>query len=118
MIVRTGDHCEESVSRQMAPWRFQQEHSSLESSTDRLRADIGMPDLGLKAHVRRPKRIVSGDFDVDQVFSAFIWSVGGTEELAQQMCKIFAATRGIDYNLGVLVTVDIGEFLGDTPCSV
>lgn len=67
-----------------------------------------MPDLGLEAHVRWPERVVGGNLDVNQVLSALVWCVGGAEELAQQVCEVIAATCRVDYNLRVLVIVDVG----------
>jgi hypothetical protein len=72
LMVRTGDHWDDSVSRQMAPCRVSVEQSSSIMSTHCLRADIGVPHLGLEAHDRWPERVLARDLDVDMEGAALV----------------------------------------------
>jgi hypothetical protein len=55
-----------------------------------LGADIRVPDLCLKAHDRRPERVLAGDLDVDMEGAALVRCVWRSEELASEMCEVVA----------------------------
>lgn len=67
LIVRTGDHADDSVSRQIAPYSSNKQldrplplyvYHMLQGATHRLTADIGVPDLGLELHHRWLERVL------------------------------------------------------------
>lgn len=64
------------VSRQMAPWtRVSRWHEFGEGRAYRLTADVGVPDLGVEAHLRGLERVVVGDHNIDHELAAGIWAV-------------------------------------------
>lgn len=119
LMVKTGDHCDDSVSRQMAPYSCQRLDGSLCShGTHRLRADIGVPDLGLKLHDGRAEGILAGYLDVDIEGSALVGCVWRPEELASKVCEVLAIACRLNHDLGELVIVDVGDLLVDTPGAI
>ena len=77
-----------------------------------------MPHLGLEAHDRRAEGVLAGDLDVDVEGAALVRRVWRPHELATQMCDVIAVSCGLDDDLGVLVVLDIGNLLGDSPSAV
>jgi hypothetical protein len=118
LMVRTGDHCEESVSKQIAPCWISLRKLSLDWWSYCLGADIGVPDLGLKAHDGWSERVFTRDLDVDCECTALVRCVWRPVELTAQMCEVIAVSRGLNKYLGELVILDIGNLLSDTPGSV
>jgi hypothetical protein len=72
-----------------------------------------VPDLGLEAHDGRPEGVLARDLDVDVKGAALIRRIGRPIELAAQMCEVVAGACGLDNDLGELVVLDVGDFLGD-----
>ena len=83
-----------------------------------MRADIGVPDLGLEPHDRRPERVLARDLDVDVECAALVWCVWRAVELAAQMCEVVAISCGLDDDLGMLVVLNVGDLLCDAAGSV
>jgi hypothetical protein len=77
-----------------------------------------MPELCLEAHDRWPEGIFARDFDVYCKRASLVWRVWRPEELAAEVCEIIAVSCRLDNNLGVLVVLDVGNLLCDTPVSV
>lgn len=77
-----------------------------------------MPHLGLEAHNRRAERVLAWDLDVDVEGAALVRRVWRPLKLPSQMCDVIAVACGLDYDLGVLVILDVGNLLGDPPSSV
>lgn len=90
-MVRTGDHCEERVSRQIAPLNRLAAvcRGALEGqSTYSLGTDIGVPDLGLELHLWGAEGVLAGNPDVDKVGTAFIRCVGRASKLASKVREV------------------------------
>lgn len=75
-MVSTGDHWDDSVSRQMAPCTqvsrlliFHYEPSM----TDCLTGDVGMPDLSLELHDWGTEGVFSWDPDIDMIGPTLVW---------------------------------------------
>ncbi len=117
LIVRTGDHADDRVSKQIAPYASPQsvtlEHYNHVACAYGLTADVGMPDLGLELHHGRPERVLCWYLYVNPVPSALIWSIWWAEKLAPKMRQVIRNYR-FDQYPGVRVVLDIGDFLGDT----
>jgi hypothetical protein len=118
LMVRTGDHCDDSVSKQIAPWLVSSGTCGRTCWTYGLRADIGMPDLGLEAHDGRSERVFARDLDVHGECAALVRRVWRPVELAAEVCEVIAVAGGLDDDLGVLVVLDVGNLLCDAPGSV
>lgn len=92
-MVRTGDQAVERVSRQMAPYKPNNQRLHNEAVMDndriyRLAADIWMPDFSVELHDWRPKRVIAWNFDIDCIHPPFIWCAGWSLEGALEMCKV------------------------------
>lgn len=83
-----------------------------------LRADIGVPDLGLETHQRWSERVFVGNLYVHSKCAALVWCIWRPKELATQMCEVIALTSGLYNDLGVLVILYVGDLLCDTPVAI
>ena len=117
-MVRTGDHCDDSVSKQMAPCPVSTFSLTCYQMTYCLRADVWVPDFGLEPHAWRSKRVLAGNLNVDSKGTALVWCIWRTEELAAKVCEIIAIPRRLYFDLRELVILNIGDLFGDTSCTV
>lgn len=83
-----------------------------------LRADVGVPYLGLEAHDRWPEGIFTGDLDVYLECAALVRCVRRSVELALEVCEVVAIACGLDNNLGELVMLDVGDLFGNPPSPI
>lgn len=76
-----------------------------------------MPDFGDEPHVRRLEWIFAGDFDVNLIAAAFVWSVGRTSKMASEVSEIGdvgLAIRGSDSDAGVRILDNILDLLDES----
>lgn len=130
LIVRTGDHAVDSVSRQIAPYSkatlgpvlSSTSHAILRAPgipvTHRLTADIGMPDLGLEFHNRWSERVFCRDLDIDIIATTFVWGPRRARERATQMGDILVITHGVCQNLRAAIRVDISQLFRNPTRSI
>lgn len=83
-----------------------------------MRADVGVPDLGLELHVRWSKRVLARDLDVDMICSTLIWCIWRPKELSAKMCEVVAVSCRLYYDLRELVVLDVGDLFGDPPGTI
>ena len=76
-----------------------------------------MPDLCLELHDRRAKGVLAGYLDVDKVCGTLVWCIRWAIELPSEMCDIIAVHR-LDYDLGELVILDVGNLLCNPTSSI
>lgn len=73
-----------------------------------------MPDFRLKFHDWRTKRIVCGYFDVDFVYTAFIWCARRSGEGPAKMCDVLLPANWLGVDLGLCVGMNVGKLLANS----
>lgn len=81
-------------------------------------ADVRMPDLGHKLHMRRSKWIIVGDFDVDCIGATFVGCSRRSWECASKMREIITTVQWLSRDLRLCVGVNVGDLFGDTPRTI
>ena len=112
--VKTGDQALESVSRQMAPWRYTVSEDSLANTAVGyaycLAANVGMPHFRFKFHAGGTKGVVGRDGDLDIEGTTFIGSPRRTRKGSTQIRDIIMISDRFDFDLGMGIGLDVGKF--------
>lgn len=74
-----------------------------------------MPELGLELHDGGTEGVIGGDLNIYVVSAALIRGVRWPIETSPQVCDIISL---LDRDIGMLIILDLEEFLGDTTGSV
>lgn len=82
-------------------------------STHSLTADVGMPHLRVKLHVRRLERVHIRDLNVDDICSSSVRGIWRPWNSALEVCEIAGVDgRGTDSRV-VFVRMNVGQLLDD-----
>lgn len=88
-----------------------------ERETHSLAGHIGMPNLGLEAHLGGLKWVAVGNLNIDLVLAAGVGRVRRRGDHASKMAQVDAVTRcGKDTRV-VLIGLHVGELLDDAAIS-
>lgn len=84
------------------------------NETDRLTANVGMPDSGNEFHGRRPKWILVGDLDVDFEGASFVGCTRWPWECPPNMRNVIVSPNWLCCDLRYCICANIGELFCET----